>query len=123
MGDTAHASGPAPCDDNSGGARGDSALEAAVSKLASRVVSKITEQQEKQSTNIRTLAEAVQVLRSDMSSLKRKHEGDGISPKKSSHIITPADHYYRSKQRVTPTKHFYVKPKTISGAPNFGFRL
>ena len=78
MGDTAHASGHAPYDDNSGGARGESALEAAMSKVAS----KITEQQEKQTTNIRTIAEAVQVLRSDMSSLKRKQEGDGISPKK-----------------------------------------
>ena len=69
-------------DNNSGGAIGDSALEAAVSKLASQVVSKITEQQEKQSTNNRTLAKAVHVLRSDTSSLKRKHEGDGISQKK-----------------------------------------
>ena len=77
VGDTAHASEHAPCDDNSGGARGDSALKAAVSKLASQVVSKLTEEQEKQSTNIRTLAEAVQVLKSS-SSLKRKHEGDGI---------------------------------------------
>ena len=76
----------APATSASGGAEGEKTADGGkkvdqiVNKLASQVVSRLAAQNKDQSADIRTLAEAVQSLQSEINVLKRRNLSDSDSP-------------------------------------------